>query len=85
MPSHLLIQELREFVQFATHRLERGGRVESVEDLVQEWRTDSEFAGTVADVRQGMVDKAAGLSEPADQVFADIRRQLGLPQLGPSQ
>lgn len=80
MPSHSIKHELQEFVQFATRRIERGASGESVETLVQEWRTDAEFSQTVADVRQGFEDKAAGLSEPADKVFADIRRQLGLPE-----
>ncbi len=80
MSSQSLRQELREFLQFAALRIERGAGVETVEDLLQEWRTESEFAQTVADVRQGLTDKVAGLSEPADEVFADIRRQLGLSE-----
>lgn len=74
MSCHTLKQE---FLQFAAHRIKHGAGVESVESLVQEWRSDSEFARTVADVRQVLADKAAGLSEPADEAFADIRRQLG--------
>jgi hypothetical protein len=80
MSSQSLRRELGEFLQFATRRIEHGAGIESVEDLVQEWRSDSEFVQTVADIRQGMADKAAGLSEPADKVFADIRRQLGLSE-----
>ena len=80
MSSQSLTHELRDFVQFATRRIESGAAGETVEELLQEWRTDSEFSQTVADVRKGLVDKAAGLSEPADKVFAEIRRQLGLPQ-----
>lgn len=80
MPSHSIEHELQEFVQFATRRIERGAVDESVETLLQQWRTDVEFSQTLADVRQGIKDKASGLSEPSDQVFADIRQQLGLPE-----
>ena len=67
MPNHSIKTDLQDFVQFATHRIERGDSSESVEALVQQWRTDVEFSQTVADIRQGLADKAAGLAEPGER------------------
>lgn len=75
-----LEQDLRSFVEFATSRIEQGVTADSVEALVHQWRNLSEYEQTVEDVRQGMLDDAQGLSEPADKVFADIRRRLGIPE-----
>lgn len=77
MPSQPLENDLQDFVQFATRRIESGTGGESVEQLVEEWRNETEF---LADVRQGVIDKAAGRAEPTDKVFADVRRQLGLAE-----
>lgn len=80
MPGEAILSDLQDFVRFATTRIERGKSGESIEDLVREWRNDSEFAETVADVRQGFVDHAAGRAESVESVFADIRRQLGIAE-----
>jgi hypothetical protein len=80
MSGPSLVQELRDFVTFAKHRIESGAGGESVEGLLRDWRSDTDFSETISDVRRGLRDKAAGLSEPVDKVFADIRRQLGLPE-----
>jgi hypothetical protein len=77
MSSQSLRRELRALLQFAMRRIGPGARIESAEDLVPEGRTDAEFAQTLTDVRHGLADKAAGSSEPADTLFADIRHQLG--------
>lgn len=74
MPNQSLENDLQDFVQFATRRIESGTGGESVEQLVEEWRNEAEL---LTDVRQGVLDKAAGLAEPADRVFADVRGQLG--------
>ncbi len=77
MPNQSLENDLQDFVQFATRRIESGTGGESVEQLVEEWRNEAEL---LTDVRQGVLDKAAGLAEPADRVFADVRGQLGLSE-----
>jgi len=78
MPSHSIQSELQNFVQFATRQIERGDTAESVEALVQQWRDDAESLATVGDVRQGLLDDASGLAEPAANVFAELRHQLGI-------
>ena len=80
MPSESVKQEFQEFVQFATRSIERGDAGETVEDLVQQWRSDAEYAQAVADVRQGLADDAEGQAESVAQVFAEVRRQLGIAE-----
>jgi hypothetical protein len=36
-----------------------------------------EYSAAVEDVRQGILDEASGLAEPATTAFLDIRRHLG--------
>lgn len=77
MPNQSLENDLLDFVQFATRRIESGTGGESVEQLVEGWRNETEF---LDDVRQGVIDKAAGLAETVGKVFADVRGQLGLAE-----
>ncbi len=80
MPNRLIDVELQSFGQFATSRIECGDAGESVEDLVQQWRSDSEQAEVVGDVRQGLPDDAEGRAESVADAFADIRRHLGIAE-----
>jgi hypothetical protein len=80
MPSHSIKTDLQDFVQFAMRRIGCGDCGASVEDLVQQWRSDSEFAATVSDVRQGLMDDAGGRAESATDAFAEVRRQLGIAE-----
>jgi hypothetical protein len=77
MQTQSIQSELRDFVQFATSRVESGGDRLSIEELVRQWRQTSEFAQTVADVRQGITDAAQGKAQPISAVFEDVRRKLG--------
>ena len=78
MSTQSIKNELQDFVQFASHRVERGEACESVEALVQQWRSDAEYSEAVADVRQGLADDAQGKAMPLSDAFADVRRQLGI-------
>ena len=47
--------------------------------MVQLWRKDMEYSETLEDVRQGSLDEASGLAEPAATAFSDIRWHWELP------
>lgn len=70
--------ELRDFVQFASRRVESGDDHSSLEELVRQWRQGSEYAEALADVRQGIIDDAQGKAQPLADAFADVRRKLGI-------
>lgn len=50
----------------------------SSEDAVLEaaLHTLSDYDGTIADIRQGMIDYAEGRGEPLSEAMLDVRRQL---------
>lgn len=70
--------ELRDFVQFASQRVRGGAECSSLEELVQQWRSESEYTAAVADVRHGMEADAAGEAKPVDETFAEVRNELGI-------
>ena len=78
MQTQSIESELRDFVQFASSRVQSGDDGLSVEELVRQWRQTTEFAQTVADVRQGITDAAKGKAQPISEAFADVRRKLGI-------
>ena len=80
MSSPSIKHELHDFVQFATRHVEHGEACESVENLVQLWRNETEYAEAVEDVHQGLRDDADGRAEPVTDAFANIRRQLGIAE-----
>jgi antitoxin ParD1/3/4 len=69
-------QLVRSFVQ--------GGRFASEDEVIDEalrllrQREDAEQARVLEGIRQGIEDMKAGRSRPADEVFADIRRDFNL-------
>jgi antitoxin ParD1/3/4 len=69
-------QLVRSFVQ--------GGRFASEDEVIDEalrllrQREDAEQARVLEGIRQGIEDMEAGRSRPADEVFADIRRDFNL-------
>lgn len=78
MPTRSIQTELRDFVQFASQRVTRGEQCSSLEELVQQWRSDSEYAAAVADVKHGMKADAAGKAQPVHEAFAEVRNELGI-------
>ena len=72
-------QELESFTQFAARRLSDGDAVPSLEECLQQWRADCERRELQEDVQASLNDYAAGRVKSLDQVFDDVRRQLGLP------
>ena len=70
--------DIENFKQFARNRLENGG-AESLAKLVDEWEAQHrEYDQTVADVCQGQVEYEAGKGKPVADVFARVRKQIGL-------
>jgi antitoxin ParD1/3/4 len=67
---------VRSFVQ--------GGRFASEDEVIDEalrllrQREDAEQARVLEGIRHGIEDMKAGRSRPADEVFADIRREFNL-------
>ena len=78
MQTQSIQSELRDFVQFASSRIESGDDLLSIEELVKQWRQTAENAQAVADVRQGIKDDAQGKAQPLSDAFADVRRRLGI-------
>lgn len=78
MQTQSIQSELRDFVQFASTRIQSGGDELSVEELVRQWRQTTEYAQAVADVSQGISDAAQGRTKPVSEVFADVRKKLGI-------
>lgn len=68
--------ELKDFVQFANNLLASGIHDASVEELVQQWRSNKERTETLEDIRQGVADDCEGKVESVDGVFAEIRKAL---------
>lgn len=78
MQTQSIQSELRDFVQFASSRVQTGDDGLSVEDLVRQWRKTTEYAQAVEDVRQGLTDAAQGKAKPISEAFADVRQKLGI-------
>lgn len=78
MQTNSIQSELRDFVQFASRRVEGGDDRLSLEELVRQWRQDAEYNEAVADVRQGIIDDAQGKAQPLADAFVDVRRKLGI-------
>jgi hypothetical protein len=72
--------ELDTFYHFASCRLEEGF-VESLSDCVNQW--EIEKAETIAAIKEGLEDVAAGRTQPFEEAIAEIRAELGLPQRDP--
>jgi antitoxin ParD1/3/4 len=64
--------------------LVQGGQYASEDEVIDEalrllrQREESEKARVLEGIRQGVEDLKAGRSRPADEVFADIRREFNL-------
>jgi putative addiction module CopG family antidote len=81
MTNHLH-EDLEGYVQSKV----QSGRFASSEEAITEAvrllrrREDAEEARVVEGIRQGLEDVRAGRTQPLAEAFADIRRDLDLPQ-----
>lgn len=71
--------EIDAFRDFAMRKITNGG-AESLQHCLQMWEEERESAESVAMIRDSLEDSAAGRTRPLDQAFADICRQLGIPE-----
>jgi antitoxin ParD1/3/4 len=66
--------------------LVRSGRYASEDEVIDkavrllQEREEAEAARVLAGIRQGLEDMHAGRTQPLAEAFADIRRDLNLPQ-----
>ncbi len=80
MNSHLPA-DLEQFVKAKV----KSGRFTSADEVITEavrllrQREEAEEARTLEGIRQGLEDMRVGRGRPAEQVFAEIRRDLNLP------
>lgn len=80
------ITELTQFQQFVTRQIENGGRDMSPEECVDLWRADhpepDDLADSVAAIMTALGESARGEGRPADEVVAELRAELKLPDVG---
>jgi predicted transcriptional regulator len=74
-----LQQEIEQFRDFAT-RVAATEDVESLQEILDLWQmehpTDAEQRASLESLRRGLTDAAAGRIRPADDVIADLRREM---------
>jgi antitoxin ParD1/3/4 len=80
MNAHLPA-DLEQFVQAKVRSGRFGSSDEAIVEAVRllRKREEAEEARVLDGIRQGLEDMRAGRGRPAEEVFADIRRELNLP------
>jgi predicted transcriptional regulator len=71
--------DIDSFHSFATGELTNDNRNQSMEDLVERWRSQREEKETLASIQRGIEDADAGRVNSLDEVDANIRQKLGFP------
>lgn len=66
MSESKLSHEFVELVLFFVDRIKSGDHSGSIEDVVRQWRDESESAATVRNIRQGSANYEAEKTVPAD-------------------
>jgi hypothetical protein len=71
--------ELDQFHEYATEQLRNGGAGKSLEELLEQWRsdqiTDAEFQESLMSLRRGLDDVDAGRVYPARTIIDELRRR----------
>ncbi|MGD9858309.1 MAG: hypothetical protein AB7U20_25490 [Planctomycetaceae bacterium] len=75
--------ELKAFYRFAMVMIDRD-RVSSLDECLQLWRDDREFAETIAAIKESEEESAAGLTKTLDEVEAELRAEFGLQPRQPA-
>lgn len=73
------IDEIENFADFAKEVASRNNGASSLEDCLRLWREEQEMAETIAAVRRGEADIAAGRFSTLEEADAWIRAELGSP------
>jgi hypothetical protein len=71
--------DIDSFHNFATRELTNGDCKQSMEDLMERWRSKREEKETLASIQRGVEDADAGRVKSLDEVDANIRQKLGFP------
>ena len=79
----LTLTEIDEIRDFAIRKVKNGG-VGSLAECLRLWEDQREHEESIAALKESLEDSAAGRTKPVDQAFADIRRELGLPEEQPA-
>jgi len=74
--------DLDNFRDYAIELIKQDDAI-SLEDCVRRWEDRREYEESVAAIREGLADSAAGRTQTVEEAFADIRRELGLPERRP--
>ena len=73
--SKTINEEIDRFSEYARRH---SGEAESLDVLYRRWREQAEREDVIASIEQGERDAAAGLGRKANDVFAEIRHELGV-------
>ena len=63
---------------FSAYARRYAGEAESLDVLYRRWRDQAERDEVVAAVEQGEMDAVAGLGRSANEVFAELRHEIGV-------
>lgn len=69
--------DMRDFNRFVDEKLSNGG-AESLTELARQWEDQREAEQSVADLRESHADAEAGRLHPAEEVFSEVRKKLGM-------
>jgi predicted transcriptional regulator len=72
-------QDFQSFADFALPLIS-SGKADSIAQLVQQWEVEREQLETLQSIERGIADVEAGRVTPANEVFAQVRQELGLNQ-----
>ena len=73
------LDEIDRFSDFAKEVANRNNGASSLEDCLRLWREEQEMAETIASVRRGEEDFAAGRYSSLEEADAWIRDKSGMP------
>jgi CMP-2-keto-3-deoxyoctulosonic acid synthetase len=71
--------DLDSFHDFASQAIAHQSANLSLEELLEQWRTQREQAEAIASIRRGVEDAGADRSHNLDHVDTKIRGELGFP------
>ena len=72
-------EELQDFNRFVDEKLAKGG-AESMTELARLWEERRDSQETIEDILESEADIEAGRVHSVDEVFGDVRKELGLSE-----
>lgn len=67
--------EAESFHQYLNAQLSNGGKDQSPEELLHNWRCQQEYENTVSAIQEGLADVKAGRTQPFDEFDQEFRKQ----------